>query len=149
MFADRHHESAPGVTSAEGHTPTAGAGPTLPTAVPVASAEPMHASPPSVTRRARARGMAAAMCSAPAADCAAVFAALMKGFQIIRCGRAEDALRAAGFIWPASAPARCLGPITRSVARLGLIQAEDITKGLTTRSHAGRVTWWRWVGGAP
>jgi hypothetical protein len=114
-----------------------------------AMAEPMHATLPAATIAARERVMRGALVAAcPEDKAAAILSALIRGFPIIGAGRAADALAAAGFVWPQSAPARCLGPITRAVARRGLIVPKGITKGLTKRSHAGRVNWWRWVGEA-
>jgi len=140
-----NNKASPGLNRT-GHTTTNA--PTVSPAVPDTMAKPMHAKIPAETIAAREQGMGAALDSTPAKDKAAIHAALIRGFRIIGSGRAADALAAAGFTWPESAPARCLGPITRAVARLGLIAPEGITKGLTKRSHAGQLTWWRWVGGA-
>jgi hypothetical protein len=79
---------------------------------------------------------------------AAIWQALVAGFQRIGQGRAEDAIKAAAFIWPNDTKPRVFGAIVKKMARAGLIREVDIVKGYTGRSHAGRVSVWSWLGGA-
>lgn len=78
---------------------------------------------------------------------AAIRQALVDGFQRIGKGRAEEAIKASGFIWPDDTKARVFGAIVRSLSMAGLIREVAIVKGYTGRSHAGRVSVWEWVGG--
>ncbi len=118
----------------------------LPADFPNSSPHPMHQNIPRDTIRAREHGMARALGAASPEDKAAITNALLTGFRTIREGRAEDAIRAAQFHWPESAPPRCLGAIVAYLGRTGIIAPLTITKGLSKRSHAGRTTWWRWCG---
>ena len=79
---------------------------------------------------------------------AAIRQALVNGFQRIGKGRAEDAIKASGFIWPDDTKARVFGAIVRALSMAGLIREVAIVKGFTGRSHAGRVSVWEWIGGA-
>ncbi len=79
---------------------------------------------------------------------AAIRHALVAGFQRISKGRAEDAIKASGFIWPTDTKPRVFGAVVRALALAGLIREVAIVKGYTGRSHAGRVSVWEWIGGA-
>ena len=111
-------------------------------AIPVATIpEPMHGS----ERRDAVLRTMLAYASSP--ELATIQRALADGFQQIRKGRAEEALKAAGFVWPASLKPRILGAVVRAMAGAGLICEISVVKGYSGRSHAGRVSVWIWIGG--
>lgn len=96
----------------------------------------------------RDRGMRRALIRTSFADRQAITAALLSGFSCHCSMRAEEALVADDFEWPANVSRRSLGGLVSSLARRGIIVESGVTKGFHGRSHAGRVSLWLLARGA-
>ncbi len=127
---------APGAINAEGQDANAN-GDSLPPRPGDSIPAPMHGG-----AAARDAAMGRVLRATSTGDRAAIVAAILAGLDPVEPRRAEEALAAAGFAWPESAPRRCLGAIVAGLARLGLIVEIGWTKGRSGPSHAGRVSLW-------
>lgn len=96
----------------------------------------------------RDAGQAQAMAATSAEDCSCITTALCEGWEKLGIATAEEALAATGFQWPPTAPPRALGAIVRHLASAGYVVSGQWELGRSPRSHRGRVTRWRWIGGA-